>query len=904
MQNWDSKQIPLEDLYKIGHFGRWRVFLQGDVPMVFADAAATSIVMDDPADSTEPLEAYARHRCHPTDVARVQREMMEHFETPGHPYRSQYRVWNIPARQWRWVQVFGASYLDERGRPTLEGAIQDIHESVAFQASMAERREAEERMQIMLDATPLCCNFWDENFNNIDCNQEAANLFDLPNKQAYLDHFFELSPELQPNGKPTSEEALRHITAAFENGREVFQWMHQKLDGTPIPSEITLVRVKRGEKHIVVGYTRDLRQLMASEAERREAEERTQIMLDATPLCCNFWDENFNNIDCNQEAADLFDLPNKQAYLDHFFELSPEIQPNGKPTSEEALRHITAAFENGREVFQWMHQKLDGTPIPAEITLVRVRRGDKYIVAGYTRDLRALKAAEVERDRERTLLRQVLDSSPVCFTILVKGVVQFATPFCQDFLGIRVGDRMVDYFARIEDRDRIRDTLFEGKSVDWWSVPMKTRDGVTKEMIVNLFNTDYYGEEGVMQWLVDVTEMRRVEADLRVARDAAEQSARAKSEFLANMSHEIRTPMNAILGMTSLVLRTDLNDKQRDYLQKTEYSANALLRIINDILDFSKIEAGKLTIENVEFELKHVVDGVLDMAAAQIGARGLRVSAEADGDIPRVLKGDPLRLNQVLMNLLSNAVKFTSQGQITLGMREQARDARHVKLLFWIKDSGIGMTEAQVAGLFQPFTQADASTTRKYGGTGLGLTISKSLVNLMGGEIWCASAQGEGSTFFFTIRFELPEHEQGCLAQLADTPAETEHQKIGSGRRILLAEDNEINQIVAEELLQIEGFRVDIANNGREAIDKLPRGDYDMVLMDIQMPEMDGITAAGKIRDMPEYRDLPIIAMTAHAMTGDREKSLISGMNDHITKPIDPETMYKTIAKWLPERKP
>ncbi len=278
--------------------------------------------------------------------------------------------------------------VERKGHYIVAGYTRDLRE---IKASQEKKREADERTQIMLDATPLCCNFWDENLQNVDCNQEAVNLFQLKNKQEYLDHFFELSPKYQPNGRLSSEMAYENIHRAFNEGRAQFEWMHQKLNGEPIPAEITLVRVKRETGHVVAGYTRDLRELKQMHAATQEANERIQIMLDATPLCCNFWDENHQNIDCNQEAMNLFDLKNKQEYLDRFFDLSPKYQPVGRLSVDMASEYIDQAFRNGRVRFEWMHQKLSGEPIPAEITLVRVKRRDKYIVVGYTRDLRELK---------------------------------------------------------------------------------------------------------------------------------------------------------------------------------------------------------------------------------------------------------------------------------------------------------------------------------------------------------------------------------------------------------------------------------------------------------------------------------------------------------------------------------
>ncbi len=305
------------------------------------------------------------------DTGRVRFEWM-HQKLNGEPMPSEITLVRVQ---------YGDHYI-------VAGYTRDLRE---LKATLADMRRADERTKLMFDATPLCCNLWDEDFNNIDCNQEAVSLFGLSSKQEYLERFFELSPEYQPCGRLSKDMAGEYIRKAFDFGRARFEWMHQNLDGAPIPSEITLVRIKYGDRYIVAGYTRDLRELKASFAEMRAADERTKIMFDATPLCCNFWDENYNNIDCNQEAVNLFGLSSKQEYLDRFFELSPEYQPDGIPSSEKALVKIREAFEAGRVCFEWMHQNLHGDPIPSEITLVRVKRGDQHIVAGYTRDLRELK---------------------------------------------------------------------------------------------------------------------------------------------------------------------------------------------------------------------------------------------------------------------------------------------------------------------------------------------------------------------------------------------------------------------------------------------------------------------------------------------------------------------------------
>jgi len=524
------------------------------------------------------------------------------------------------------------------------------------------------------------------------------------------------------------------------------------------------------------------------------------------------------------------------------------------------------------------------------------------------------------------------------------------------------------------------------------------------------------------------------------ARKAAEEATRAKSEFLANMSHEIRTPMNAIMGMAHLALKTDLTPKQYDYLKKVDISARSLLGIINDILDFSKIEAGKLDMEAVDFQLGETLDNVSTLIGVKTQEKGLELLFKIDPAVPTALVGDPLRLGQILINLANNAVKFTESGEIVVTTELVEKSDTRTTLKFEVRDTGIGMTAEQAAKLFQPFVQADSSTTRKYGGTGLGLTISKRLAEMMGGNIGVESRPGQGSTFSFTAVFGLgkekarqkfkpaqdlrgmkvlvvddnatsreifqemlesflfaptlaPSGSEG-IAELEQAPPDrpfelvimdwqmpgmdgieaskrikshtglnripaiilvtaygreeimqqaeaaglegfllkpvspsmlfdTIMQALGKsseqtagvpwrreqetvlleniqGARVLLVEDNEINQQVAREILEGAGLNVAVATNGQQAVDAVKAGGYDAVLMDVQMPVMDGYTATREIRNLKsEIRNVPILAMTAHAMSGDEEKSLAAGMNGHVTKPIDPDKLFAALQKWI-----
>jgi len=527
------------------------------------------------------------------------------------------------------------------------------------------------------------------------------------------------------------------------------------------------------------------------------------------------------------------------------------------------------------------------------------------------------------------------------------------------------------------------------------------------------------------------------------ARDDAESATRAKSEFLANMSHEIRTPMNAILGMTDLALRGEMTAKQRSYLSKARQAAESLLVIINDILDFSKIEAGKLDLESSEFSLQGVLDRVTAIVGMKAHEKGLELLLNTSADVPPTLVGDSLRLEQVLINLCSNAVKFTAHGEIVVvTVKSVVVDETRITLRFSVRDTGVGMTEAQVKGLFQPFNQLDASTTRRYGGTGLGLAICKKLVGLMGGEIGVKSQPGKGSDFHFTAVFgltsdaddaaepmrparglrdlrilvvddsansrdifqdllrgmgyrptlassaadglaeleraaadrpyalvildwKMPEMDgfafaervrraslagvlpvpkmimvtaygdeallrraagenlDGCLTKPVSSATllesislafgaemrtavqravadQAQAPAILRGRSVLLVEDNEFNQIVASELLdEVAGMDVTIAHNGEEALELVRVQRFDVVLMDVQMPVMDGYQATAQIRQDPAHRSLPIIAMTAHAMARDREKCLAVGMNDYVTKPFDPAELFSVLANWI-----
>jgi PAS domain S-box-containing protein len=555
-------------------------------------------------------------------------------------------------------------------------------------------------------------------------------------------------------------------------------------------------------------------------------------------------------------------------------------------------------------------KRKDGAAVSVELSLSSVMLGNLLHAIGIFRDVSERKKAEAELRESKERLKTILESIQTGIALIdaEEHQITYVNKAAADLIGAPskeiIGNICHRYICPAEvNKCPVTDL---GQTVDKSECSLLDMRGGAIPVLKGVVRLSLYGRETLVESFVDITAQKHAELELRNAMESAEAANRAKSQFLANMSHEIRTPMNGVLGMVELLQATELTSKQGRFADAIQRSGEALLGLINDILDFSKIEAGKMELQSVDFSLRQTVAEVLEMLLEPAQRKGLRLTVSTSSEAPDSLIGDPMRLQQILVNLTANAIKFTEEGDVSISVSCAEQGASSALLLFEVKDTGIGVPAEAQSAIFNSFSQADGSATRRYGGSGLGLAIAKQLSEMMGGQIGLKSVRGTGSVFWFTVRM-LIQASLGFDSSESISPNEgaltPEH--AGIPLRVLLAEDNRVNQEVARAMLETIGCRVDVAGDGGEAVAAVARATYAIILMDCQMPKMDGYEATRLIREWEKskaergekFGRLPIIALTAHAMKGDRERCLDAGMDDYLSKPYKLKDLCDVLAQ-------
>jgi len=787
-----------------------------------------------------------------------------------------------------------------------------LSERLAQEASVRALRESENRYRGLFDDSHAAMLVIDPSSGRIvECNDAAASYYGRPKAELCGRDMESFSAGEWPR------DAVMQLCRGRDSSQRTLECRQRLADGSVRDVQMLIGPIEIHQQALLCAIINDVTEKKQAEQALRDTRARLDFALRSSGIAHWATSARAEQIEWSPEHVRIPGLENAPARWTRG-EFMAQVLPEDRPALREVLDEAVAS--SAEFSHECRIRRADG-----EIGWLWIagspEAGETGRLSGVVQDITARKRGEEEARKLSQAVRQSAESIVIAD---VDGRIEYVNAAFTRVTGYSreeaVG-RELRFLKSEQDplggHSAMWDTLTRGES---WKGELQNRRKNGEEYFESAVVTPLRQADGLVTHyvavMIDITENRRMADELQrhrsqleqlveqrtgelaAARRQAEAANRSKSSFLANMSHEIRTPMNAIIGLTYLARQASVSEAQAEQLQKIDEAGRHLLAIINDILDLSKIEAGKLELENESFELHKVLDGVAEIIRGAATEKGIQVHTDYDG-MPMSLKGDVTRVRQALLNYASNAVKFTDSGDIHLRAQLLGQERDSIRVRFEVEDTGIGIEPEIIDVMFSAFEQADASTSRRFGGTGLGLAITRHLAQMMGGEVGVESVPGQGSRFWFTVRLGLdPGAEVADIPALAGDPAARLRTAHG-GARVLLVDDNEVNRQITDYLLQSAGLCVATAGDGREALDRARCGEYELVLMDIQMPVMDGLQATSAIRRLPGWQTRPIIALTANAFAEDRQACKEAGMDDVVTKPVRPGTLYGVLLKWL-----